>query len=304
MTAPAAAAFFVLADHHGLDADALTDPATASVLAASALSDLDPWTGQQPQVRARALELVRPLRPLVAEVLADPRNAWWDAPVDRARQLRVTDRDVDPGIPTAPTGAGADSWWETYAQQPADHARRRTSTELPPAVGEPARSGVHAALGCWAGDWDPVYPLRQTRFRVPASARVHEIRSARDWHALCLRYADTANYAGPDTNLLDSAQLNHGPAPEWSRVAGDWDGVHLTFAGLLTALYVPVAASGVLTTLWTWEWESTLWLRPVLEEAEALPDLAELGSARAFRTELGSGRAFHVVGLWDDAAPG
>ena len=290
MAAPVAAAFFVLADRNGLDADDLADPATASVLAATALSDVDPWTGQQPLVRARALELVRPLRPLVAEVLADPRNVWWDAPVAGTHQLRVTDRDVAGGIPAPPTGAG--SPWETYAQHPQDHVRRRTSTELPVADDEPARSGVHAALGTWTGDWAAELPLRQHRFRVPPSARVHEIRSARDWHALCLRYSDPARYTGPDTNLLDSAALNHGPAPEWRRVAADWDGVHLTFAGLLTALYVPVAASGVLTTLWTWEWESTLWLRPVLEHAEALPDLREPGD----------GRGLHAIGLWEDTA--
>jgi len=51
--------------------------------------------------------------------------------------------------------------------------------------------------------------------------------------------------------------------------------VHLTFAGLLTGLYVPHTSEGVTTTLWAWTWESTHWLRSVFTSATPLADLPE-----------------------------
>lgn len=117
--------------------------------------------------------------------------------------------------------------------------------------------------------------MHQTRLRVSPDARVYEIGSPADWHVLAVRCGDPDTYLGPDRHLLTVAGIDHGPAPTWSRVAADWDGVHLSFAGLLSALYVPVTTDDVTTTLWSWEWEKTLWLQAPFTSGSTLRDLPE-----------------------------
>lgn len=274
LRAPLAAAVLVLAERAGLDADDLADPTTISALAATAMPDLTPWNGGEPAagVRQRAVALARPLRDLAASVLADPRNTWWAAPVDRSAQLFLTDTDADPMNIVPPQGPN--SVWETYAQKPVRHLI--TSTELHGRCADmPIRSGAHAQLACGPGDWWPTYPLRQTRLRVSAGARVFEVHSPADWHALMLRYADLGNYPGPDAALLASGGVDHGPAPTWSSAAEELDAIHLSLAGLLTAAFVPFSRNGITTTLWAWDCECTHWLRSAFTIAEPRPDLNE-----------------------------
>ncbi len=238
MQAPAAAAMFVLAGRLGLRAGRLAEPATATALASTALRDLNPWTGEAAADRARAIALVQPLRDLVTAVVTDPRNTWWSAPLDRGAQLLLTGQD-DP---------------------------QRDPMHLP---------GAHAELSCGISDWDAVYPVHQVRLQVSSMARVYEVNSAADWHRLVQRYGDPATHPGSDDNLRDAAGIDNGPAPTWSTVADDYDGVHLTLAGLLTGLYVPHTTEKASTTLWAWNWESTHWLRSVFTSATTLDDLPE-----------------------------
>jgi hypothetical protein len=101
------------------------------------------------------------------------------------------------------------------------------------------------------------------------------VDSAADWHQLALRYGDPGTHPGSDAHLRATSGLDNGLCPTWSAVAADYDGVHLTFAGLLTGLYAPVVTEGVTTTLWSWQWESTYWLRSVFTTASALPELPD-----------------------------
>ncbi|GAA1255546.1 hypothetical protein GCM10009677_01790 [Sphaerisporangium rubeum] len=278
MRAPMAAAMFVLAGRQGFDADRLAEPATVTALTTTAQHDLNPWYRDAAAERTRALTLVRPLHDLVTKVVTDPRNAWWSAPLDRHTQLLLTGRDDrrrdDLRVPTGPNDG-----WETYAQRPA-HAVI-TSTELPVATGDPIRSGAHAELSHGVGDWDPVYPMRQERLTVSPTARVYEVNSPEDWHHLVLRHTDTTTPTFSDENLRDTAGLEHGPAPTWSTAATEHDAVHLTFTGLLTTLYVPHTTANVTTTLWSWSYESTLWLRQAFDAATTLDDLLEPPGAHA-----------------------
>ncbi|GAA4748619.1 hypothetical protein GCM10023328_33750 [Modestobacter marinus] len=289
LQAPLAAAFLVLADRNDLDGDQLADPATACTLASTALRELNPWSGgtRPAVVRADVLEAARPLRSLLAAVLADERNSWWDAPLQRDAQLLLTgreDRQPDPfqvPVPVGPIGS-----WETYAQKPV-HALI-TSTELAVPAGEPIRSSAHAELACGASDWDPAYPVDQRRLQVAEHARIAEVHSAADWHALSTRYGDPATHHGSDSSLREVAEIDNGLAPTWSALAADYDGVHLSFAGLLSALYVPVSSpqSGT-TTLWAWDWECTHWIRSVFIDTTALPQLPEPPQAMNYWQPLG-----------------
>jgi hypothetical protein len=270
LAAPAAAATFALARREGVGVEGLADPAVATALAATAVSELDPWSGHAVAARAAALAEAPRLRSFAAEVLTDPRNAWWSAPLNRSAQLLLTDTVADLtalAVPTRPA-----TRWERYAQKP--EVRVETSTMLDAAPDRAGRSGLHAELACTATDWNPTFPLHVIRLRVAAAARVYEIHDARDWHALALRYGERGDPT-PDRNLLTSAGIDHGRAPTWSAVARDWDGAHLSFAGFLTSLYTPVRTGGVTTTLWSWVSERTLWLRAVFAGATWLPDLTK-----------------------------
>lgn len=279
LRAPVAAVMFAMADRNNLGVDALADASTASVLASWALSELNPWAGDGAAARTReqALDVVRsrPIRELVTNVLADPRNSWWSAPLDRTSQLFLRGHDdqiADPRQIRVPVGPI--SGWETYAQKP--ERAVITTTELPVGDNEEIRSGGHADLACGGGDWSPVYPVEQYRLQVAADARVFEVHSAADWHSLAARYGDPGTHRGSDANLQDLAGIDNGLAPTWSAVAADYDGVHLSFAGMLTAIQAPV--SGALfgtTTLWAWDWECTHWIRSVFTTTEALPALEE-----------------------------
>jgi len=266
---PVGGAVFVAAVQQDLGVGDLADPTVVSTLAAFVAADLTPWSGDLPVLRRWVLAEAAPLRPLVTAVVHDPRNRWWWAPLDHDAQLALTEPDTPPTV-TEPVGP-VDPW-EIYAQRRTTGLE--TSTELPIGAEPTIRSGLHAQLAVGGNDWNPTYPLVQTRLHLPPTARVYEINSPDDWHRLVRTYTDAATHTGNDQNLLD-AEIEHGPGPTWSAVAADVDAVHLTFAGFLTALHVPVTTGGITTTLWAWDSERTLWLRDVSTARDTLPELTE-----------------------------
>ncbi len=187
-------------------------------------------------------------------MLADAGTAWWWEAGSR-RQVAV-------GGP-AEVGPIAAAGWSAYAQRP----------EWLPATSTPREggSGLHAALAAQVGDLDPSYPLRQVELTAAADARVYQVRHAEDWRSLALRYP--VHRTGADA-AADPDGLTSDVAPDWTAVAGDWDGVHLTFGGLLAASLVPLGEVGDRTVLWTWECEQTCWLRDVFAARADLPPLA------------------------------
>jgi hypothetical protein len=273
MRTPTAAATFVRARDEGLSADDMADPAVALAIASAAMEDLSPWTGSASSARASALEEVTPLEALASAVMSDARNEWWWSDLRRDRQVWVSDEAIDLTDFELPASA-AQPGWENYAQHPAFDDCVVTSTELLVPEVDEIRSGVHNELAHTVPtDWYPPYPLHQATVSVRAYARVFEIHQPQAWHALAARYGDAEGYRGPDQNLLASAAIDHGPAPDWRRVAVDWDGVHLSFFGLLTTLYTPITTDDVSTTLWAWSSERTLWLRSAFDAVTPLPAL-------------------------------
>lgn len=128
-----------------------------------------------------------------------------------------------------------------------------TSTELH------GRTGLHATLAHQAGDWEPTYPqLQLARLNPVEPARVYEVNSAEDWHDLTVRYPAPMS---TETHRGDAHGMTSGRSPVWSAAAQEWDAVHLTFTGFLTATYVLAGPTTNPTTLWTWDCEQTLWLR-------------------------------------------
>lgn len=256
LASPLACGFFLLAAREQLPAGALCRPPLADALVAEAAVQLNPWTAYAAEARAEVLARAGEVRDLAAEVLADPRSAWWWTPVGR-RQLAVGGAADPVHVPTV-----ASSAWAEYGQRP--YPRLVTSTPYE------GGSGMHSALAAQTGDLDPEYPLWQVEATVAPTARVFEVRSAADWRELALSHPVRK---APDSVDSDPVGLASDVAPDWVSVAREWDGVHLGFGGLLAGSLRPLGPVGERTTLWTWECEQTVWVRDVLTDRVALPPL-------------------------------
>ena len=89
-------------------------------------------------------------------------------------------------------------------------------------------------------------------------ALVDAIGSPADWHRLCF------DHPSPVLTRQGDPTGEGVLATYWQAVARDWDGVHLTFLGLVTAPFVRIEGTAGASMLWSWDTEGTLWLRPEL----------------------------------------
>lgn len=95
---------------------------------------------------------------------------------------------------------------------------------------------------------------------VTDSARVLEIHSRDAWSALARSYprGEAGFIFTPTRHRAETAARVD---PDWSALSRDWDGVHLSIGGWLTAEDVPYESDGMKTELRGWGMESTVWLR-------------------------------------------
>ena len=103
---------------------------------------------------------------------------------------------------------------------------------------------------------------------VRGSGRVREIGSAEDWAALCREYpADVTATRRHDWLRVTG---HEGPwlIPDWERVAQQWDAVHLTTVGYLSAATRLIMVDGErASVIGGWAPDSTVWLSDVVREA-------------------------------------
>jgi hypothetical protein len=146
--------------------------------------------------------------------------------------------------------------------------------------------------------WEMV-PGPITRWCLPVNpdARLWTIAQPSDWVRLVESYPKVATEShsgwelpGPNQHLTEVRILSAVPnqhavrsatsrhvLPDWVAVADDYDGVHLTWSGFLTAEgFVSDLADGGVTMLRYWGSERTLWLRDVFRAPEPLasPELS------------------------------
>jgi hypothetical protein len=246
LAAPLGCAFFLTARQASLTIDELLEPGTSLDVAAAAQSALDPWNPRAEEARAEVLDIDDDDADLAARVVADPRTHWWWHPGSLPPQVRLTGSEPPP--PDVPEDVARG--WEPYAQRPVGHVFTATRFGV--------TSGMHAAVAHYVGDWAPQYPLTEHDIEVVGDARILHITSAADWHRLATTFPAPVRGS-------DAAGVVNDVSPDWRLVAEQWDGVHLTFGGLLCAPFVPVTSEAGTTTLWTWESERTLWLRHPFE---------------------------------------
>jgi hypothetical protein len=103
-------------------------------------------------------------------------------------------------------------------------------------------------------------PEKIWKLTVSEKARVAEIHSAAAWFRFVRAYMrDQVGYTY--STMLHRPQSAARVDPDWSKVALDWDGVHLSVGGWLTAEDVTYESDRVTTELRGWNMESTVWFR-------------------------------------------
>jgi hypothetical protein len=248
---PVGAFFVAELSRANRDLDVSLRPVSAFGIVAKILRQLDPWASHHSETVEYALASGRALLGRAEEISLHPGSAWWGDPIDRASQIWTGAGRFPFGArPGQPTNTLA---WETYAQRPIGW--RITST------GRPDLSSLDAAVAFGVGEWVAAATSRATVAAIPAGARVFEVDGPRDWHTLCREYPAVSS---SDSSPAGAASIS----PRWDAVREEWDGVHLSFMGLLSAPYVDVTSSAGTSMLWSWVAEQTIWLIDGLIEPE------------------------------------
>jgi hypothetical protein len=245
----------------------------AAVEAAELLAG--PWSPAAPANLAAAFRSAAARRP-IAEALVAAHGEALGAPFDpRSQEVWLTGRRVGDGPRFSDLGdvyGGGEFPWQGLW----------TVTDPPPAT----HDGLVSAWELFDS------PVSRWRLPVRPGARVWAVDGPDDWAALVRAYPRPAVHPhsgwelpGPYQDPADLAALLAVPGqtaardamaahllPDWPAVAADVDGVHLSWAGFLTAEgRVVDLGDGAITMLRYWASERTLWLADAFGEPEPRP---------------------------------
>ena len=108
-----------------------------------------------------------------------------------------------------------------------------------------------------------------TTIPVRGAGRTYEIRAADDWTALCRRFPLEVTASRRNDWFHVTGRDGRWLIPDWERVAGEWDAVHLSVLGYLRsagrALPIDDEWASVLAG---WDPDRTIWLTDVVRETE------------------------------------
>jgi len=236
-----------------------------------------PWMGDAPAKIAAAYRQAERRAP-IAEAVAERFGDQLHAPLDHSSQQWFTD-----GSPYDESLISRfERFDDVYGAGEFPLAGLWTATDPPP-------EALVEMVGAWEYETGPV-----TRWWLPVrpEARVFEIHRPADWARLV---TDHPRHAAPHPGwelpginqhrteisaLLASpeqraarASVRHHVVPDWQSVAGQYGGIHLSWAGFITAEGCIVdLEGGDVTMLRYWFSERTLWLADVFGEPRSAPD--------------------------------
>ena len=203
------------------------------------------------------------LRPFAECLLEAPGTASWFVDLDRKRQEWVSPTALAPVSSSFspdlhPVGSGITKARGTLW----------TSTSL----SNSSSGWLHYMRG---GAERRLPPYHRWHLDVLPTARIYEVHGPQAWHTLCLSYPAPSclAYQVGLPEALIRGTLNGFIEPNWQGVVQDWDGIHLSVGGLLTTERVIWGEPGAQTHLFSWDVESTMWLRWAFGWVERLPDV-------------------------------
>lgn len=267
-----------------LDAPSLTADVHSVLIALGGAVDWA-WYWQPPLAIDRMLarpEFRAVLAPLAEALTETPQLAWWHRPVAIDRQRYVQFIDETPDGPPALQGADrALARWREDALATEVSRRRSRRFWKRPASGEwwstPEVSALVHTSGPAAGlealglilveDGFGQEQARVWTLRPADGARVLEIREPEDWARLVAAYPlKLTESRGPDWSTVTGI-TGRWFVPDWTAVADDHDGVHLSVAGYLATNGRALEVPGGHTMLAGWDPDATWWLNDVLRPA-------------------------------------
>jgi hypothetical protein len=197
------------------------------------------------------------MRGVLAAVLAELEmsglGSWWSSPIDLEAQFDVAWSDMPSGQ-AAGAGAGAVTLaiahWSERATQLEQRAARDWPTDPTKGMGSdwwstPGFGVVKTSrwVPAWqspAALWLVEDSLGWTEARVAAAApigdpRVFEITGAAAWAELCTRYPIEVTAQKRRDWYVTTGRTGVWIMPDWTAVSRDYDAVHLTVLGYLSA---------------------------------------------------------------------
>jgi aldose 1-epimerase len=271
IASPAGCVLLLIAEKHNLTPEDLAKPEIGLFAIGTALGEIIPWRGDHDLTVAGALRHGPRLRQRALELVNHPDIAWWWAPIDRDNQLWLRFPEDEGPWPTPETmvrPTDPRSRFDAYV-----HAPR---PQLVTANASGDLSSELAVFLSHASDRGMEYPIHRRRVTIRPDARVLDIDSAQDWHDLVRRYpANGTHSTHPDDTNTPWGQADGLMVPDWSLVAQDWDGIHITLWGLLTAIQVRVTSDIGWTEPWAWEGAHAILLDWVFDTVEELPAIED-----------------------------
>jgi hypothetical protein len=243
-------------------------------IAAATTEDVGPWGDAAPETAAACYQH-QDARAPIAEAVA---SRFSDG-LHRTCDLEGQEWWTSPGGSAAGLAPLFCEYGHVYQAGQFTWAGLRTMSAPPAAVHEhlPVDMGV---------------PIARWLLPVDPGARVFEIHRPGDWAELVQRYPsrarpDREGWELPGINqdrhvpfalwgVADQnaarREIRHHLVPDWAAVAEDFDGVHLSWAGVVTAEgFVNDLGHGDVSLLRYWFHEQTLWLADVFGAPEPLP---------------------------------
>ncbi len=260
LNSPVGCAFLISVEMNGLTPEDVSDPETSINRAAFTIEQVRRHTYYHEAAVSGVLEMGKSMQSQARALIEHPGVAWWFEPVGLNRQAWLSIYGtLDKFIYGTPPNT--DRWscpqnpssrWERYAQKPLSN--QHTSTLYGPCL-----TSQLIAYDQRVGDHYCDFPLAWWAMRFPQDVRVFEIHGPSDWHDLCVQY--------PARGTEDDRLV-----PNWGAISEEWDGVHLSFGGMLTTEQGRYESSVGWTMLESWQAEQTYWLRNLEVDSKRLSD--------------------------------
>lgn len=220
----------------------------------------------QPEVRAALVDIAR-------AIIASPVAESWDRS-PTTEQWAVDWRPAPDDASVLVNSAAVLADWDRDHREDEETAKRERSHDaralfsgtwwsFPTGLSQ-TRGSVHGALDLQEDSFGPEFAIVTP---VRGTGRICEIRSAEDWARLCRRHPAEVTASRRHDWFRVTGRDGRWLIPDWSRVALEWDAVHLSVLGYLNAAttLIPVDREYA-SVIAGWGPDSTLWLTDVVRK--------------------------------------